>query len=84
MTVQSIETLQAESNTIRQFGNHVFALTDDLVSVYEVVSYENYEPKMIKELNKTYTVTSTMTWNDITDKFFGTPTAPNFNKTIKV
>ena len=84
MTTIDINLLKESANTVRQFGNHVFARTADLVSVYEILTYEKYEPKTLKELGTTYVITDNTTWDDLTDRFFGAPNAPDFSKVIKV
>ena len=84
MTIIDINLLKESVNTVRQFGNHVFARTADRVSVYEILTYERYEPKTLKELGTTYTITDSTTWDDLVNRFFGRPTAPDFNKVLKV
>lgn len=75
--------LQADSDGYKQMGNHVFARSGDLVGVYEILSYTGYEPEMLKDLCKTYVITDSTTYEDLADKFFGNPTAPDFTKVLK-
>ena len=83
MTIIDIDLLKEGADIIRQFGNHVFARTADLVSVYEILTYEKYEPKTLKDLDTTYTITDKTTWDELADRFFGEPTIPSFDKIIK-
>ena len=82
MTIIDIDLLKEGADIIRQFGNHVFARTADLVSVYEILTYEKYEPKKLKDLGTTYTITNSTTWNELVDRFFGAPTMPRFDKIL--
>lgn len=84
MTTTTIELLKSESNSVRQLGNHVFARNADLISVYEVLTYEDHAPKTLKDLSKTYLLTDRTTWYDIEAWFFGPAVAPSFTKTLKV
>ena len=82
MTIIDINLLKEGADTVRQFGNHVFARTADLVSVYEILTYERYEPKTLKDLDTTYMIAKNTTWDELIDRFFGRPTAPDFNKVL--
>lgn len=84
MTIIDIQELKDRSNTVRQFGNNVFARNNDIISVYEVMTYEKYEPKTLKDLNITYVITDVTTWEDVTNRFFGEPVEPDFKKVLKV
>lgn len=83
MTTINIDILEEGADTIKHFGNHVFARTADLVRVYEILTYEKHEPKTLKELDTAYMITKNTTWDDLVNRFFGRPTAPDFNKIIK-
>ena len=78
-----IDLLEEGADTIKHFGNHVFARTADLVRVYEILTYEKYEPKTLKELDTAYMITKDTTWDDLVTRFFGEPTIPSFDKIIK-
>ena len=82
MTIIDIDLLKENADIVRQFGNHVFARTADLVSVYEVLTYEKYEPKTLKDLDTTYMIANGTTWDELADRFFGEPTMPRFDKIL--
>ena len=82
MRTIDIELLKESAGTVKKFGNYVFAQTADLVSVYEILTYERYEPKKLKELGTTYTITNSTTWNELIDRFFGAPKMPRFDKVL--
>lgn len=84
MIIIDIETLKEECNTVRQFGNHVFTRTADVVNVYQVLTYEKYDPKTLKDLHVTYLITDNTTWDELLDRFHGAPTVPDFKKVLKV
>lgn len=82
MTVMNKYVAIGTSNTWKQLGNHLFVVNGDLVSVYEGVNYDRFAMETVKDLNKTYTITSRDNWDTIADRFFSTPVAPNFNKAV--
>lgn len=84
MNTINMQLLKETSDITRHIGNYVFAIKADIANVYEVVTYENYEPVLLKDLQKSYLVTKSTTWDKLYDKFFGTPQQPNFIKVLKV
>lgn len=82
MTTMHVSVAINNSKNWKQMGNHLFVINSDLVSVYEGVSYNRFALETVKDLNTTFIVTKSDTWNTVADRFFGTPTAPDFRKVL--
>lgn len=78
----SIEVAINGAKSYRQLGNHLFVIHSDVASVYEITDYVNYEPKVVKDINKTFTITKNDTWQSLENKFFGDPTPPVFGSNL--